>query len=86
MKKIYITIFALAAISGAAYADGDSQLRNSDAYFGKYSTQLKSKFGEKTMTVVSPLAIDENATGLTTFERMMKNSREHRERHESNRN
>ena len=34
MKKIYITIFALAAISGAAYANGDSQLRNSDAYFG----------------------------------------------------
>ena len=61
MKKTYITIVALAAISGAAYAAGDSELRDSDTYFGKYSTQLKNKAIKKTTTVVSPLAIGENA-------------------------
>ena len=74
MKKFCITIFALAALSGAAYANGDSQLRDSDTYFGKYSTQLKAS--KLTMTVVSPLAIDENDTRLTNFERMMKISKE----------
>ena len=76
MKNFYISIFALAALSGAAYANGDSQLRDSDTYFGKYSTQLKNKAGKATMTVVSPLAIDENDTRLTKFERMMKISKE----------
>lgn len=76
MKKIYITFFVLAAMSGAAYAHGGSDLRDSDTYFGKYSTQLKNKAIKKTITVVSPLAIGKNTPGLTNFERMMKISRE----------
>jgi hypothetical protein len=83
MKKIYITFFVLAAMSGAAYANGDSQLRDSDTYFGKYSTQLKNKANKEItkdhysgFTVVSPLAIGEMKTGLTNFERMMKISKE----------
>ena len=77
MKKICITIFALATLSGAAYANGDSQLRDADTYFGKYSTQLKNKASKvTTITVVSPLAIGESTTRLTNFERMMKVSNE----------
>lgn len=80
MKKIHITFFVLAAMSGVAYAHGGSDLRDSDTYFGKYSTQLKNKASKetikKTMTVVSPLAIEGNAPRLTNFERMMKISRE----------
>jgi hypothetical protein len=76
MKKTYITLFVLAAMSGAAYANGDSQLRDADTYFGKYSTQLKNKANKKTLTVVSPLAIGEKGSGLTNFERMMKISKE----------
>jgi hypothetical protein len=76
MKKTCITYFVLAAMSGAAYASGGSELRDSDTYFGKYSTQLKSKAIKETTTVVSPLVIDENSRGLTNFERMMKISKE----------
>ena len=76
MKKIYITILALAALSGAAYANDRVDLRDSDTYFGKYSTQLKDQASKESMTAVSPLAIDENAPGLTNFERMMKISKE----------
>jgi hypothetical protein len=76
MKKIYITILALAALSGAAYANDSVDLRDSDTYFGKYSTQLKNNAAKESMTVVSPLAIDENAPGLTNFERIMKISKE----------
>jgi hypothetical protein len=76
MKKIYITILTVAALSGVAYANDRVDLRDSDTYFGKYSTQLKDEATKETMTVVSPLAIDENAPGLTNFERMMKISKE----------
>ena len=76
MKKIYITFFVLAAMSGSAYAHGGSDLRDSDTYFGKYSTQLKNKAGKETITVVSPLAITESQPGSTNFERIMKISKE----------
>jgi hypothetical protein len=77
MKKIYITILALAALSGAAYANDRGELRDSDTCFGyKYCKNLKKSPTWSPMTVVSPLAIDENAPGLTNFERMMKISRE----------
>ena len=76
MKKTFITFFAFAALTGTAFAHGGSDLRDSDTYFGKYSTQLKNKFNKSSSTVVAPLAIDENKVGLTNFERMMKISRE----------
>lgn len=78
MNKIYITILALAALSSAAYANNRSyDLRDSDTCFGyKYCENAKKSPTWSTMTVVSPLAIDENAPGLTNFERMMKISKE----------
>jgi len=79
MKKTLITFFALAALTGTAYASGGSDLRDSDTYFGKYSTQLKNKFNKSNSTEVAPLAIDENKVGLTNFERMMRISREPRQ-------
>ena len=79
MKNICLSILALAALSSATFANNRGyDLRDSDTYFGKYSTQLKNKVAKKanTMTVISPLAVEEKARGLTNFERMMKISRE----------
>ena len=80
MKKICITIIALAALSTASFANSNRSwdLRDSDTYFGKYAGQMKNQAaGEATtMTVISPLAIEEKALGLTNFERMKKISEE----------
>lgn len=73
MKNIYVTILALAALSGAAYANDRVDRRDSDTCFGyKYCENAKKSSNSFTMTVVSPLAIDENAPGWTNFERMKK--------------
>ena len=70
MNKLCISIIALAALSGAAYANDRADWRDSDTCFGyKYCENEKTS---STMTVVSPLAIDENASGWTNFERMKK--------------
>jgi hypothetical protein len=63
MKKTLIALFAFAALTGTAYANRDSDLRDSDTYFGKYSAQLKNKFNESTSTVVSPLALTKMKLG-----------------------
>ena len=79
MKNICLSILALAALSSATFANNRGyDLRDSDTYFGKYSTQLKNKIAKKanTMTVISPLAVEEKSGKLTNFERMMKISRE----------
>lgn len=79
MKNICLSILALAALSSATYAHNRSyDLRDSDTYFGKYSTQMKNKTASPatTMTVVSPLAVEEKAFGLSNFERMNKISEE----------
>ena len=80
MMKNYITILALAALSGAAYANDSVDLRDSDTCFGyKYCENAKKSPTWSPMTVVSPLAIDEKDFGLTNFERMMKISKENDE-------
>ena len=79
MKNICLSILALAALSSATFANNRNyDLRDSDTYFGKYSTQLKDKVAKKanTMTVISPLAVEGKAFGLTNFERMTIRSRE----------
>ena len=77
MKKIYFTILTIAALSSAAYADKRGyDLRDSDTCIGKYCNNAKQPFTASTMSVVSPLAVGENARSLTNFERMKKISEE----------
>ena len=78
MNKLYISIIALATLSGAAYArdrgfDGE---RDSDTCMGKYCRNVKMPNASPTETKVSPLAIEDNARSLTAFERMNKISLE----------
>ena len=40
MNKFLLTIAALAAISGSALADRNNDLRDSDTYIGKYSSNI----------------------------------------------
>ena len=78
MKKLSLSILALAALSSAAYANNRSyDLRDSDTCFGyKYCENAKKSPTWSTMTVISPLAVDEKGSGLTNFERMKKISEE----------
>ena len=77
MNKLYISIIALATLSGAAYAnDRGYDVRDSDTCMGKYCRNVKTPFTSPTVTKVSPLAIEDNARALTAFERMNKISLE----------
>ena len=72
MKKFTISLFALAAISTVALASQRSyDLRDSDTYFGKYSTQLKDN-----ATAVNALSVVDDGQVLTSFERLKKISEE----------
>ena len=72
MKKLAISLIALAAISTAAFANQRNyDLRDSDTYFGKYATQLKNA-----ATKVDALAVVKETGALTNFERMKKLSEE----------
>jgi hypothetical protein len=67
MKKIAISLIALAAISTASFA-GDNRnydLRDSDTYFGKYSTQLKNEAVE-----AKALVIVKKTSDMTNFDRL----------------
>ena len=73
MKKFAISLIALAAISTASFAAGNRNydLRDSDTYVGKYSTQLKNQ------TVnVNALAVVKKTGAVTNFERLNKVSAE----------
>jgi hypothetical protein len=80
MNKLYISIVALAALSGAAYANNRGyDIRDSDTCMGKYCHNVKkptTSSKPSTFTVISPLAIDEKDFGLSNFERMKKLSEE----------
>ena len=74
MKKIAISLIALAAVSTVAFA-GENRgydLRDSDTYFGKYSNQVK---GPSTGSNALAVASENNGT-LTAFERMQKTAQE----------
>lgn len=66
MKKIAISLIALAAISTASFASQRNyDLRDSDTYFGKYSTQLKNKASD-----VHALAVVKKANTVSNFDRL----------------
>ncbi len=72
MKKLSISFIALAVISTAAHSSQRGyDLRDSDTYFGKYSTQLKN-----TTKKTNALTVIKRGKPLTNFERMMKNSQD----------
>ena len=75
MKNVLISLLALAAISGAALAsDRGYDLRDSDTYFGKYSTKHKM---ESSATDSNAFAVVKAGKAkLTAFERMTKISKE----------
>jgi hypothetical protein len=67
MKNIAVSLFALAAVSTAAFAGGSqgSDLRDSDTYFGKYSNQLTNN-----STSTRAISVMDAARPTTNFERM----------------
>jgi hypothetical protein len=72
MSKIAISLIALAALSTASFASQRNyDLRDSDTYFGKYSTQLNDK-----ATSVNALTVSKQDKTETNFERLMKISEE----------
>ncbi len=74
MKNVLISLLAVAAISGAALAsDRNYDLRDSDTYFGKYSTQHKA---QSYATKSNAFAVANDGAKLTAYERMMKISEE----------
>jgi hypothetical protein len=78
LKKLSLSLIALAALSGAAYANNHgSEMRVSDFY------NVKKPTASATMTVVSPLAITEKDAALSAFERMMNNSEENQSGHDN---
>jgi hypothetical protein len=70
MKKIIFTLAALAALSTVSFAGENRSwdLRDSDTYFGKYSTQLK----DNATSAVSSAALAVDTGTMTNFERMTK--------------
>ena len=74
MKKLSLTIIAFAALSSAAYASYEK--RDWINCMEQYCDTVKTPFDSSIKTVVSPFAVDENALGLSNFERLMKISKE----------
>jgi hypothetical protein len=74
MKKIAISLFALAAVSTAAFAGEFRGYDQSDSgtYIGKHSNQAKNG----SMSVNAFAAVKESTGALTAFERMQRNAEE----------
>jgi hypothetical protein len=73
MKKIAISLIALAALATASFA-GDNRgydLRDSDTYFGKYSNQVQNS-----ASGVNAFAVANDGQASTSFERLKKISEE----------
>ena len=71
MKKIGLTILALAALSTASYAESkrSNDLRESPICFGKYCENATTK---STNTDGVAFAVENLGKGWTAYERMMK--------------
>jgi hypothetical protein len=82
MKNVLISLLALAAVSGAALASDSVDLRDSDTYFGKYSTQHQA--AQSYATKSNAFAVANDGAALTAFERMMKISEENQSGHGNN--
>ena len=67
MKKFAISLIALAAISTPSFASGNRNydLRDSDTYFGKYSTQLQNK-----AVNAEALAVIKETKAASNFDRL----------------
>ncbi len=81
MNKFGMTLFALAVFSTSGYASNNrnSELRESDTYFGKFSEQAQNPATwnkVQPMTSAFPLAVQEKIDGLNSYKRTMKNSEE----------
>jgi hypothetical protein len=77
MKALFISLAALAAVSSAALASNRNyDLRDSDTYFGKYSTKHNAPTSSYANSSVEAFAIPSDGTALTAYERMMKISEE----------
>lgn len=71
MKTLIVSLAALAAVSGAALAsDRGYDLRDSDTYFGKYSTKHEAPATDSNAFAV----VNGGKAQPTAFERMMKTS------------
>lgn len=67
MKKIAISLIALAAVSTVAFAGPNrgSDPRDSDTYIGKYAVQLENE-----ATSSDAFAVSNDDQALSSFERM----------------
>ena len=74
MKTLFVSLAALVAVSGAALAAGGDDLRSSDTYFGKYSTQNKAQTYATDSNALVILKGDKKKE--TAFERMNRISEE----------
>lgn len=73
MKTLFVSLAALVAVSGTALAAGGDDLRSSDTYFGKYSTQNKAA---NYATDSNALTVIKGSKKKTAFERMNEISEE----------
>jgi hypothetical protein len=74
MKTLFVSLAALVAVSGAAFAAGGDDLRNSDTYFGKYSAQNKA--GNYATESNALIILKGDRKKETAFERMNRISEE----------
>jgi hypothetical protein len=77
MKNLFLSLAAIAALSGAAVASERSyDLRDSDTYHGKFSEQKKGKRLPYDSSATEAFKAIDDSAPLTAFERMMKTSEE----------
>ena len=84
MKTLFISLAALAAVTSAALASDSVDLRDSDTYFGKYSTRHKAPGYSNANSSAEAFAVANDGAALTAFERMMKISEENQSGHGNN--